>query len=577
MKEVVKHAWVQLKGFHAFIVISFALLIVGEFFSIATPYFFGQIVNELGGTMRDAYVYGFIAIGLLISSHITSWIREQFDFKNYFFTFSEKIEGYAVMRLMKQSMGQLLQMNSGVISETMGRGTGTLRDFVIQVLFNLIPHVLYVTLSIIAICLVSPIMGFSIFAVSMVYLYFSFKLNKKYEQPLLDLEEEVRNRGKFKSELLRNSNQVKLVGHEEWFNRKYMGEVKRVNAIERALWLGYGNGSSLVGFIRLGVTLVVIFLGIYLVRSGQETTGTMVMFISWSGGIVTRLGSIRQVMRQVARCIPTIQKYIDLVDTESDLPDTGTRREIPFGRISMSNVTYTYGRGNNRGIKDVTFDIEAGETVGIVGPSGAGKTTIIRLLTRAWDPTSGGIYFDNTPLTEYAQSYRQQIAFVQQEGQLFDDTIRFNLTFGVDSEMDDDLLWKALRDARLEERIKGAKGGLNALVGERGIKLSGGERQRLLIAQAILRKAKVLILDEATSQMDAKTEESIFNNIIRKKLAGVTTIIIAHRFATLKSCSRIMVMDGGRLIAFDSHSKLMQSCEIYRELVKKQGFELALN
>lgn len=304
------------------------------------------------------------------------------------------------------------------------------------------------------------------------------------------------------------------------------------------------------------------------------------MLFSWTGSTTARLGSIRSEMRQIARQVPTIQKYLHLVETEPDLNENGTQRDISYGKISMSRVSYTYGSAedeNDRGVKDVTFDIEAGETVGIVGESGAGKTTLIRLITRAYDPSSGGIYIDNTPLPDFDRSYRRQIAFVQQEGQLFDNTIRFNLTFGADTEVDDTTLWKALKDARLDERVRETRKGLDEFVGERGIKLSGGERQRLLIAQATIRKAKILILDEATSQMDAKIEGEIFENVISQQLQGVTTIIIAHRFATLKSCSRIMVMDKGRLIAFDNHATLMKSCEIYRELVKKQKLDMALN
>ena len=574
MKEIAKHAWSQLKGFHAFIMMSLALLIVGEIFGIYIPYLFGQIINKLGDKTDGVYILAFAAIGFLVSAHFAQWLREYVDLKKYFFTFNEKIEGYATRRLMGLSLGQHMNMNSSVINETIGMGVSSLKDFVISILFNLTPHIFYVVLSVSAITLVSWQMGLMISLLSAVYLWAALRFNKSYEVPLLALEEEHRKRGKFKSEMLRNVIPVKLGGQEEWFNDLYMGEISRVNTLARTLWLRYSSGSHMIGFLKIGITIAMLLFGVRLVKNGQESTGVLVMLFSWTASVTARLGSIRSEMRQVARQIPTIKKYIDLVSTEPDLDETGTKLEIKYGKINMSNVSYNYGAesgGGDRGIYNVSLEIEAGEMIGIVGESGAGKSTLIKLLTRAWDPTSGGIYIDNIPLEEFASSYRRQIAFVQQEGQLFDNTIRFNLTFGAYGELSDDVLWQALENTQMAKRVRQSKDGLDSLVGERGIKLSGGERQRLLMAQAIIRKAKILILDEATSHLDVKTEEGIFQNVIRKTSENATTIIVAHRFATLKSCSRIIVMDNGRLVAFDNHKELMRSCNIYRELVEKQN------
>jgi ABC-type multidrug transport system fused ATPase/permease subunit len=301
------------------------------------------------------------------------------------------------------------------------------------------------------------------------------------------------------------------------------------------------------------------------------------MFFSWTTGIVARLSSFRSELRQLARILPPVRKYIELVSQVSNLNETGTREEIPFGAVSFKNVSFHYGSKDDsgRGLSNISFEIQPGEMVGIVGESGAGKSTLTKLLLRGWDTDSGGIYLDNIPLVDYAPTFRRQIVYIGQEGMPFDNTVRFNLTFGGEGDVSDDVLWEKLDNAQLADRIRQTPEGLDSIVGERGIRLSGGERQRLFMAQAMIRKAKILILDEATSHLDVNTEEIIFQRAIKEASRGVTTLIVAHRFATLKSCDRIMVLDNGRLISFDTHQALMRTCSIYKELVSKQDLTLA--
>ncbi len=574
MRNIFQYAWSQVEGFHRFIIISMILLIVGEIFGIYIPYLFGTLINEIQNSGEDQVTIAVLAICATISSHVFGWIREHIDLKKYFFTFSEKIEAHASERLMSLSLGQHMNMNSGTILETVGSGVNSLKDFVMILLFNLVPHIFYVTLSLCAITLVSWKMGFIVTALSLIYIYASITFNKLYEPKLLSLETEHKSRSKFKSEMLRNIVSVKVSGQEEWFKERYNNEISRVNNLARSIWLKYNFGSNFIGLIRIGITASVLFFGIFLVKAGQETAGTFVMFFSWAGGVTARLNSIRSNMRQLARSVPPIQKYVEMVGQEPDINETGQRTDIPFGQISFKNVTYIYPskkRGRRRGVQNVTFEINPNEMVGIVGESGAGKSTIIKLLTRAWDCNSGGIYIDNIPLKDFASSFRKNIAFVQQEGQLFDETVRFNLIFGYDKDLPDEVLKQALEDTQLLERIEHSEEGLDTLVGERGIKLSGGERQRLLMARAIVRKTKILVLDEATSHLDVNIEERIFQHAIKKASLNTTTLIVAHRFATLKSCNRIIVMDKGRLVAFDTHDNLMDTCSIYQNLVDKQS------
>ncbi|MDQ5953168.1 MAG: ATP-binding cassette, subfamily bacterial [Patescibacteria group bacterium] len=583
MKAITKYVWGQLAEFRGYIIASFALLMASDILGLCSIYLYGSIINELpklaqGGGWQNTITFTLISIAVMVISHVIMFLREHIDIKKYFFDVDEKIERHAMDKITMLSLGQHMKMNSSVVHETVSKGISAIGDFLRTVLFSLLPNVMYVIFSLVAISLMSWQMGFLVISLSASWMYASIRLNKSFEGKFLNLKEEDQKRSKFKSEMLRNVVSVKLGGIEQWFTGQYSRETTRVNQISKSVWVKYSMLASLIGLIRVILNASVLLFGVYLVYTGKENLGAFAMFVSWTSGVTGRLGSIRNDLRGLARSNPSIVKYLELIAQDPDLDETGTEENIPFGRIHFDNVSYRYPEDKNkgdRGISNVTFEIHAGETVGIVGQSGAGKSTMVKLLLRGWDPHSGGIYIDNIPLSKFSRKFRQNFAFVEQEGQLFDETIRFNLTFGMNKEVDDQTLWQILRDVKLEERVMSTEKGLGSMVGERGIRLSGGERQRLLMARAMARKAKILILDEATSNLDVETEDSIFQSAIQKASVGSTTIIIAHRFATLKSCNRVIVMDEGKLIAFDTHEELMRYCSVYRNLVEKQNLVTA--
>ncbi len=580
MNEIIRYAWTQvMDGFKGVVILSMHLLIASELLGIYIPYVFGNIINEMSLTSDNAYSLAFLALGALVASHLVGWLRDYVDLKKYFFQFTEKIEKSSSEKLMSLSPGQHMNMNSGMILETLGTGTASLRNFIVESLFTFLPDIFYVCMNLIVIMLMSWQIGLPVIVLSAFYLIASFRLFKYHQPKLQDLETETKSGGKFRSEMLRNAMSVKLGGHEDWFVDRYEEKIVHVNKLSQSIWLKYNFTSNLIGLLRVSVRMVPVFIGIHLVTTGHESLGTLVTLFSLASGITSRLNGIKNSVRNFSRFQPAIKKYLELVNQEPAIKETGTRTEIPYGAISFRNVTFRYeGSSEGRGIENVSFDIEPGETVGIVGESGAGKSTIMRLLLRSWDPQSGGIYIDNVPLTDFAHSFRQDIAFVQQEGQLFDETVRFNLTLGMTSkEASDEELWKALEAAQLMKRVASSELGLESVVGERGIKLSGGERQRLLMARAIVKKSKIIILDEATSNLDVTTEEAIYEQAIKQAAKDVTTLITAHRFATLKSCSRILVIDDGKLVAFDTHFELMNTCRIYRKLVEGQVLKTVSN
>lgn len=578
MKETVKYIWPVLGPLRKYILFSLGLLLAGDIFGVYIPYLMGNLINEIKDKeIGNAFTMVSLAIVAMVGAHLVGWLREFIDLKKYFFHFNSRVERHASERVIRLSIGQHVTMNSGVVSETLSRGISSLRSFVVDTLFNLLPNIFYVTISLIAITVMSVPMGLTVATLSAVFLILGIRYNKYFEKPLLGLRTEEQKSGKLRSEIMRNIISVKLGGYDRWFVKEYNDEIVRVEGLERNLWIKYNFGANLLHLLPITITAVTLFLGLYMVKTGSKTAGELVMFFSWTSGVVGRLSSIRSVLRSFAYLTPSIKKYLELVNQKSDLEENGTKEKITFGGIAFKNVSFRYDRKDNkgRGISNVSFEIEPGQMVGIVGESGAGKSTVSKLILRAWDPVSGGIYIDGVSLPDYASGFRKQIAHVGQDGTPFDNTIRFNLTFGSENEVSDEELWNALEHAQLAERIRESKDGLDSVVGERGIRLSGGERQRLFLAQAMIRKVKILILDEATSHLDVNTEEAIFGQVIREASRGVTTLIVAHRFATLRSCHKILVMKEGKLVAFDTHAALMNSCAYYSELVAKQSLTMA--
>ena len=219
-----------------------------------------------------------------------------------------------------------------------------------------------------------------------------------------------------------------------------------------------------------------------------------------------------------------------------------------FRSIAFKNVSFSYANSADVGLKNLNFTIDAGEAIGIIGPSGSGKTTLVDLILGLLTRTDGDVFFNGDKAEEVDfVNWRSQVAYLPQEVFMLDDTLQKNIAFGVvDEQIDADMLDSAIKKARLASLVKSLSGGLNANIGERGIRLSGGQRQRIALARALYHDRSVLVLDEATSALDKETEQIIVSEISRLK-GKLTLIIIAHRLSTVANCDRIIRLEAGRI------------------------------
>lgn len=321
----------------------------------------------------------------------------------------------------------------------------------------------------------------------------------------------------------------------------------------------------------------VLWIGARDVRADLMTVGELVQFVIYAVMVAGGVAALSEIWGELQRAAGATERLVELlnaVDEVSDDPATPVPLPQPQqGAIAFDDVTFHYpARPAYAAIDNVSLQIEPGQTVAIVGPSGAGKSTIIQLLLRFYDPNSGSIRIDGVDLQDMARSdFRRAIAIVPQDPVIFADTARENIRFGR-PEASDTEVEEVAHAAAAHEFLAALPESYDTYVGERGVMLSGGQKQRIAIARAILRDAPILLLDEATSALDAESE-CLVQHAVEALSAGRTTLIVAHRLATVKKADRILVFEAGRIVADGTHAELVAENGLYARLARLQFTE----
>jgi ATP-binding cassette subfamily B protein len=331
--------------------------------------------------------------------------------------------------------------------------------------------------------------------------------------------------------------------------------------------------TALIIGVAAGAVVVLLWYGANTVISGSMSPGTLSQFLIYAILAASSMGQLSEVWGEVQLAAGAAERISELLDEKPIItapPVPQPLPEPPQGRLALAHVTFAYPtRPEQDALIDVSFSVKTGETVAIVGPSGAGKTTIFALAQRFFDPQKGQVTVDGVDVRKAVpQDVRERIAVVPQETVIFSGSVMDNIRFGKPEASHEDVL-EAARAARVDEFAERLPKGYDTEVGERGVTLSGGQRQRIAIARAILRDAPILLLDEATSALDAESEAFI-QQAIEKLTANRTTLVIAHRLATVRNADRILVLDGGELVAEGTHAELINTSPLYARLAKLQ-------
>jgi ATP-binding cassette, subfamily B, bacterial MsbA len=336
--------------------------------------------------------------------------------------------------------------------------------------------------------------------------------------------------------------------------------------------------SVFIPFITLltfGAAVGILWYGARQVQAGVMSQGDLYSFLLIGGILIGPFGSFARLFSQIKEVQGSTERVFEIFDSKPEVADDPGAEPMPpiAGRVVFHNVGFEYDPGRPV-LQNVSFDVPAGTVVALVGPSGAGKSTLIQLLHRFYDPTEGRIEIDGRDIrkVERASLFRQ-IGFVPQETHLFGGTVRDNILYGRLGAREAEMI-AASQAANAHGFISALPDGYDTIVGEKGIFLSGGQRQRIAIARAVLKDAKILILDEATSSLDNESE-SLIQEALDRLMAGRTTFVIAHRLTTVQKANRIFVMDRGKIVETGTHKELMDQSGLYHHLytLKLAGIE----
>src|SRR5580692_3005930 len=377
----------------------------------------------------------------------------------------------------------------------------------------------------------------------------------------------------YASELVGAIRTVQAYTSEGLANARFGGEVEQAYEAARSSTRARAVLTAIIIFIVFSSVVAILWIGSHDVLTGAITPGRLGQFVLYAAFAAAGLGQLSEVWGEVSAASGAAERLFEILRVKSMIAAPASPRAMAAparGDVSFENVRFAYPtRPDAWAVDGVSLSVRAGEKVAIVGPSGAGKSTLFHLLLRFYDPAQGAIAIDGVPVRDAdPREVRSRIALVPQDAVAFATSARENIRFGRPDATDAEVE-RAADLAHATEFIRRLPGGFEAQLGERGVTLSGGQRQRIAIARAILRDAPLLLLDEATSSLDAESE-TLVQTALEELMRHRTTLVIAHRLATVLSCDRIMVMDQGRIVEHGTHASLVAAGGLYARLARLQ-------
>ena len=573
-----------LKKYKALVFGAILVILILEALGIVDKFLFKIIIDNgtkfIDGTIsqtiftRILMVSGFVFLAVIITRPAMAWIKLHLI---------NHLESNLILDLKEKYFNHIIGLSysfhtthkTGSMISRLNRGTNSAETMTDTLLFNFSPLIFQLIVVGASLSLFNWILTIVLIGTSSAFIIYSFVMQHVQQKAgLYSNSLEDRDKG-FISDVFTNMEAIKYFGKENIIKNKFFKRISKTK--EAGIWHGgYYRWLDAGQILILGIgTLLMIYFPLMDFLNKEITLGSLAFVYSVLGSVFVPMFGFVWGMRQFYRAMSDFQDLFEYGKIENEIKDKPHARniEIKHGTIEFKNIFFHYGKRRSLSLDNFSLKIKKNEKVALVGHSGCGKTSLIKLLYRLYDVESGEILIDEENIKEFKQeSLRSELSIVPQECVLFDDTIFNNIKFS-NPEASRQEVFNAIKFAQLDKLISGLPKKENTIVGERGIKLSGGERQRVSIARAILANKKILVLDEATSALDSETESEIQKNL-KKLLEGRTSIIIAHRLSTIMNADRIIVMKNGKIIQEGNHKKLINQIGEYRKLwnLQKGGY-----
>jgi len=573
-KYLIKYKWLLGVG-ALFVIISVvfklfpALLIRNSFDTIAEVienYKTGQVQNDI--VRWELIKYGLYIIASAILQGIFMYFMRQtivvmsrhieYDLKNIVFDQYQRL----TQRFFKQN-------NTGDLMNRISEDVGKVRMYVGPAIMYALNTGFTIILVISIMLSVSPKLTLLTLAPLPLLAFLIYKVANLINIKSLAVQEQLSTLSTFSQESFSGMRVIKSYHKLNWFGNKFKEEALKYRAVNEELFRVNATFQPIM-ILMVGIsTLLTIFVGGKLYFAGEITAGNITEFIYYVNLLTWPIASIGWVTSLVQSAAASMERLNEFLGEE---PDFKSGEYIPDsfqGTIEFRNVSFTYPNSGITALQNVSFTLAAGESLGILGKTGAGKSTITSLIVRQYDPNSGQILVDGMDLTQWhLPTLKSYLGWVPQEAFLFSDTISRNITFGLD-ESEEKNIQNAAKAAGVHENIVEFPNAYETKVGERGVTLSGGQKQRISIARALAKNPKLMVFDDCLSAVDTETEELILGNI-KQATSSISSLIIAHRVSSVKHCDQIICLENGAVIEKGNHAELENAGGHYSELIALQ-------
>jgi ATP-binding cassette subfamily B protein len=557
-----------------FVLAIFSLILAASA-TLAVPLSFRQIIdlgfnansdNQINQTFLILFIVAcLVALGTSLRFYMVSWLGEKI---------TTDIRAAVYSHVIKQSPEFFESTHSGEILSRLNTDTVLIQTLIGTSVSMAIRNILLLAGGLVMMFITSPKLSVLIFATLLLTIIPTMIMGRRVRKLSRASQDKIADASALAGEKL---NAIPTI--QSFTNEKV--EIKRFNqSIQTALdaAITRTRARSLLTFVAIlfgfASIILVLWLGAYAVMDNQITAGELSQFILYAVIVAGAIAGISEVIGDTQRAIGASDRLLELLNVQSTIQDFTSVKSIPKVNaagigVQIQNLSFRYPSNPNSVLSNISLEIKPGERVAIVGPSGAGKTTLFQLLQRFYDPTSGTILFSdiniqNIPL----EALRKMIGVVPQDIVIFSDNAMENIRFGKMDATDEEVL-SAARLAIADEFISKLPDGYQSFLGDRGIRLSGGQKQRIAIARVLLKNPALLLLDEATSALDAESE-LLVQRALEAAMDSRTTLVIAHRLSTVKQADKILVLENGKIIETGTHADLIQRSGLYSRLAKLQ-------